>query len=121
VARPRCFGKTYDPKTYVDYFYNKTAWMVATIFDEWLGAFDRKMRRLKRKVILLMDNASSHKVNRTLSNVKVHFLPPNTTAHIQPLDAGIISAFKRHYKRDLSLTYMRCAEQDLPQTTTMHP
>lgn len=119
VVRPRCFGKTYDPKTYVDYYSNKSAWMVAAIFEDWLCAFDRKMRRQKRKVILLMDNASSHKISRQLQNVRVHFLPPNTTAHIQPLDAGIISAVKRHYKRDLSLTYMRKAEEDQPQTITI--
>jgi hypothetical protein len=37
-----------------------------------------------------------------LSNVNVHFLPPNTTAHLQPLDAGIIRAFKAHYKKQLA-------------------
>ncbi|KAL3677198.1 hypothetical protein R1sor_027146 [Riccia sorocarpa] len=66
------------------------------------------MREQKRKVLLLVDNASSHaflgpgavqstarKFKRLqLSNVTILFLPPNTTAIIQPLDAGIIQAFK---------------------------
>ena len=33
-----------------------------------------------------------------LSNTDVHFLPPNTTSKIQPMDAGIIMSFKRHYR-----------------------
>jgi DDE superfamily endonuclease len=45
----------------------------------------------------LIDNASTHMINNTagsLSNVHVHSLPPNTTAHLQPCDAGIINSFK---------------------------
>ncbi|CAG8507911.1 10938_t:CDS:2 [Cetraspora pellucida] len=34
-----------------------------------------------------------------LTHVKVAFLPPNTTSHLQPLDAGIITSFKVHYKQ----------------------
>jgi hypothetical protein len=61
---------------------------------------------------LLVDNASSHidpsRLNQEnveghtssrLTNVKIHYLPPNSTAHLQPMDAGIIHSFKAHYKR----------------------
>jgi hypothetical protein len=33
-----------------------------------------------------------------LSNITIHYLPPNMTAHIQPMDAGIIHSFKSKYK-----------------------
>ena len=44
-----------------------------------------------------MDNAPSHG-HPELSHVKIHFLPPTTTSHLQPLDASIIQCFKGHYR-----------------------
>ena len=38
-----------------------------------------------------------------LTNVRVHFLPPNTTAFLQPCDAGIINSFKANYKKKLAI------------------
>lgn len=47
-----------------------------------------------------MDNAPSHIVaDVKLTNVTFQALPPNTTSKVQPMDAGIIAAFKRHYGR----------------------
>lgn len=59
------------------------------------------MRRQGRHVILLCDNASSHKKfdPEQLTNVRVEFLAPKLTAFVQPLDAGIIRCFKAHYRR----------------------
>ena len=59
-----------------------------------------KLIILETKVKFLVDNASSHNVeNRKLSNVTLHYLPPNMKCVLQPNDAGIIKAFKAHYKR----------------------
>lgn len=55
-----------------------------------------------RNVFLIVNNSSSHrKVENIpkLENVNVSFLPPNTTLRLQPMDAGIISAVKRRYRR----------------------
>ena len=48
-----------------------------------------------------MDNAKCHNSENinNLSNVKVHFLPPNTTSHLQPLDQGIIYSLKAQYRK----------------------
>ncbi|CAG8735048.1 1866_t:CDS:1, partial [Cetraspora pellucida] len=66
----------------------------------WLQDYDKEIAKKygNEKVLLLLDNCKSHKIDGlTLSNVDVHFLPPNTTSKIQLMDAGIIMLFKRHY------------------------
>ncbi|GES75879.1 CENP-B homolog protein 2-like [Rhizophagus clarus] len=69
---------------------------------EWLKEFDHQVgqRYGEQRVLLLIDNCKSHKIeNLILSYVEVYFLPPNTTSKLQPLDAGIIMAFKKWYRR----------------------
>ncbi|GMF19152.1 unnamed protein product [Phytophthora lilii] len=51
-----------------------------------------------RKILLLVDNAPGH-AEIVLNNVRIHFLPKNTTSHLQPMGAGIIRNFKLKYKR----------------------
>lgn len=68
---------------------------------EWLLAFDKSMKKQKRKVVLFMDNATSHPPEMKLKHVKIILLPANTTSHCQPLDQGIIQNMKVHYRRML--------------------
>src|SRR6185437_1821056 len=85
----------------ITYRSNAKAWMLATLFQEWLQKFDQEvgMKHNKQRVLLLLDNCTSHKLgNLVLENVEVHFLPPNTTSKLQPMDAGIIMSFKKHYR-----------------------
>ena len=46
-----------------------------------------------------MDNAPVHLTNIILEYVHIKKLPKNTTAHLQPCDAGIIHSFKCQYKK----------------------
>lgn len=82
---------------------NKKAWMNNTVFKEWLTDVNSSMRRQGRKILLMLDNATSHgkESDYELSNICVKFLPANTTSHLQPLDQGIIRTFKAHYRRHL--------------------
>ena len=97
--KPRAFKKKRGEHYGFYYRWNKKAWMTTILFQEWLLKFDVDMRKQQRQVLLLLDNAPTHAVQTLdLTNVTVMFLPPNTTSHIQPMDAGIIAAFKKRYR-----------------------
>jgi len=49
-----------------------------------------------QKALIFLDNTPCH-LEMELSNVKLVFLPPNTTTKTQPLDSGIIQNFKVKY------------------------
>eukprot|EP00968_Pinguiococcus_pyrenoidosus_P011344 scaffold908_cov228-Pinguiococcus_pyrenoidosus.AAC.15 len=113
--RPRSFGRSFDPDRDlgIQYFSNKSAWMTSVLFNKVMQRFNGRMRHEGRVVWLLLDNCSAHGIpigakpccwmdafeGFTMSAVKAIFLPPNTTAVLQPLDQGVIQAFKAHYRR----------------------
>lgn len=67
--------------------------------QEYLVKLNNEMKAQNRNILLILDNAPSHVVSTAeLPNLTLLFLPPNATCKIQPLDAGIIAAFKRHYR-----------------------
>lgn len=74
---------------------NKKAWMNSILFKEWIHWLDNQV---KRPILLLLDNFKAHTAGYNLKNIKLLLLPPNTTARLQHLDAGIIHAFKAHYR-----------------------
>ncbi|UYV83999.1 TIGD1 [Cordylochernes scorpioides] len=83
---------------------NKKGWVTAAMFTEWFHECfipDSKKysssKGLPCKVLLLIDNAPGHPQDLEYENVKVIFLPKNTTSLLQPLDQGIISTFKALY------------------------
>lgn len=107
--QPRCFraaGVNIQRLNCV-YRSNKKSWMTGSIFKEWLRWFNRQMA--SRNVVLLMDNFSAHIAaynelcaqpsGHSLQNTEIVWLPPNSTSKTQPLDQGIIAAFKAIYRR----------------------
>ena len=105
-AKPRCFKGIQSPP--VKYVANKKAWMVSGLFENFVRDFDKTMTMQNRKVALIIDNCLAHPRIGNLNSVKMVFLPPNTTSQIQPLDGGIIRAFKCHYRR-LMLQHLICS------------
>ena len=83
------------------YYNNTKAWMTKEIFRKILRKIDNAVYTAHKgkKVLLLMDNAPLHKnLDMELENIEICMLPPNTTSHYQPLDVGLIAAFKKRYQ-----------------------
>ena len=47
---------------------------------------------MNRNILLLVDNAPVHKIENpsSLLNITVHYLPPNTTASLQPAEQELL-------------------------------
>lgn len=114
VENPRAFGSKNHKLVCQPIVYkaNAKAWVTQAICMEWLRAFAYATKKPGRQVLLLWDNHSAHVAawkllqdSSEFGHIKVVFLPPNSTARYQPLDQGIIQAFKAHYKSTL-LSYM---------------
>ncbi|CAG8539874.1 1045_t:CDS:2, partial [Dentiscutata erythropus] len=102
---PRAFSRTTrdDLDMLVHYYFNKTAWMNTVVWNSFLTDLNSQMETQNKSILLLYDQAPSHcsdfsLTSSELSNITLHTLPSHTTAHLQPLDAGIIHSFKWQYK-----------------------
>jgi hypothetical protein len=85
---PRCF-KGIKNLPIFSYYYNSTAWMTSDLFKVLMKKLDNNYRKQNRNVLLILYNCPSHP-NLNLTNIKLLFLPPNSTSRTQPLDAGIV-------------------------------
>ena len=98
ALKPRCFKKKTGKEHGYYYRANHTAWMTSEIFTEWVTDWDRICQEKGRQIILLVDNFAGHVCHEPLKNITIEKFQPNMTSHVQPLDAGIITSFKAHYR-----------------------
>ncbi|XP_066970071.1 tigger transposable element-derived protein 1-like [Macrobrachium rosenbergii] len=108
AENPRALQGIFKPQLPVIWKGNKKAWVTVGIFEEWfndhfLPAVEKYLKRkgLEFKVLLVLDSAPGHPTNlgEIYPNVKVVYLPPNTTSLLQPMDQGVIASFKAYYTR----------------------
>jgi hypothetical protein len=111
-AKPRCFKNIH--RLPVEYTANKKAWMVSSLFESYVTNLDKCMTAQNRKIVLIIDNCPAHPEIDGLRSVKMVYLPPNTTSKIQPMDAGVIRAFKCHYRRLMCTHYICVIESGKP-------
>ena len=112
-ANPKYFKNVNMNNLNCKYRSNKKAWMTGLLFQDFVGWFDKRMNG--KKVLLIVDNCPAHpKVVEGLRNIELFFLPRNTTSKIQPCDAGIIRAFKAHYRRHFYSSILQGLEVEAP-------
>ena len=75
---PRCFKNVTSLRC--RHRSQKKSWMDSTLFEEWVREIDVKLQKENRKIVLVIDNCPTHPTIADLSNVKLIFLPPNTTS-----------------------------------------
>ncbi|CAI5974007.1 unnamed protein product [Closterium sp. NIES-64] len=106
---------------------------VLQLFTHFFEQLDTAMYAEGRQVVVLLDNASSHTLTtegaetedlfgfrtRKLSNVRLVYLPPNTTCFTQPLDQGMIAMTKARFKPNLRrvLEWLHDAWMNIPHVT----
>ncbi|KAF7685248.1 Tigger transposable element-derived protein 4, partial [Cucumispora dikerogammari] len=113
----RCFKDNDLSSLGVKYVSSKPAWMTANIFSNYLKDLNEDLIKQKRPILLILDNFSGHKI-ANLSNIKLKFLPKNAISIIQPLDQGVIKAFKSKYLRILNsylVSSSRIEKQNIQQ------
>ncbi|CAM9570371.1 unnamed protein product [Phaeothamnion confervicola] len=101
AKNPRCFMRRKPPALY---FNQPKAWSDMVIFRRWYQEvfLPEILRRTNKPVILLMDDCTGHgELPVPRGQVTVATLPRNCTARHQPMDQGIIAAFKLRYRSAL--------------------
>lgn len=81
------------------YSSSKRAWMTSSLFSNWLSQCNQIFQKMNRKIVLLINNAPSHTIIGSYSNIDLYFLPKNTTGLLQPMDRGIIRNFKLKFTK----------------------
>lgn len=98
-STPRCFAKA---SPCLPYYSNASAWMTSKIWEDIMQKLNEKFAAQGRKVVIFVDNASCHKVDMSkFLNIRLTFLPPQTTPLLQPMDLGIIRNVKFYYRTQI--------------------
>lgn len=111
---PRAFKHISKSELGVLWRSNQKAWVTRILFTQWMKEVFcpsvrdyLKEKNLPMKALLVMDNAPAHPPDvmedlpLSFRFVQVHFLPPNTTPLLQPMDQQVISNFKKKYTREM--------------------
>ncbi|NWQ83504.1 TIGD3 protein, partial [Columbina picui] len=99
TPRPRCLRAVNLGQMPWSYRASSLAAVTASLFSEWLRELNEGMRQRGKSILLFLAKHEAHPYLQ-LSNVRMVFVPL-AAALAQPLDRGITSDLKGHYRRRL--------------------
>jgi hypothetical protein len=114
---PRCFKNVKCLP--VPYNANTKSWMTSDIFESLLRLWDRQLRLQNRKIPLLVDNCPAHPELDNLQNIKLVFLPANTTSVLQTMDQGVITSLKCHFRKLILLRMIEFTDKKQEHTVPL--
>ncbi|XP_068247804.1 tigger transposable element-derived protein 1-like [Palaemon carinicauda] len=125
AANPRALKNVTKSSLPVIWMSNMKAWVTLAIFEDWF--FHHFIPEVKLhcqengipfKILLVLDNAPGHPphLDDFHPDVKVVYLPPNTTSLLQPMDQGVIANFKKYYTRRTYRMALKAVDSD-PEMT----
>uniref|UniRef100_H3A202 HTH CENPB-type domain-containing protein n=1 Tax=Latimeria chalumnae TaxID=7897 RepID=H3A202_LATCH len=115
---PRCFKNVRHLP--VHYAVNASAWMTGYLFGEWLKDWDQKLGQKRRKILQLVNNCIAHVTKDVaLRNIRLEFLPKNTTSILQPCDQGIIRTAKVYFCKQMARTVLHHIDDENNKATAV--
>ncbi|CAM4670142.1 unnamed protein product [Caretta caretta] len=119
--KPQGFQEIFQGISPSDMESSPKARVIRNIFEDWFNHYFVPSVRdycsknsLAFKALLILDNAPGHPtiLDDMCPDVKVVFLPPNTTSLLQPMDQGIFASFKAYYLRSMFAQAIRATEKE---------
>uniref|UniRef100_UPI00358E7BA4 tigger transposable element-derived protein 1-like isoform X2 n=1 Tax=Myxine glutinosa TaxID=7769 RepID=UPI00358E7BA4 len=104
---------------------NPKAWVTLALFEDWFWHhFVPEVKlycaknNLPFRLLLILDNAPGHPtfLDDFHPDIKVLYLPPNTTTLLQPMDQGVIASLKAYYLRRTFSQATKATEGEHAQT-----
>ena len=85
------------------YYAQQSAWLDSSICQRWFDeVFVPLIKKTTgKKVALLWDNCTGHRIKNNDLQIIIIFLPPNFTPVFQPMDMGVLLALKCQYKTEM--------------------
>ena len=102
-AKKLCHGWTREEVPGTSYGLSDKGWITTELFESWLYEHFLKHAVPARPLLLLLDGHSTHYQPQLIrmareKGVLILCLPPHTTHEAQPLDCGVFSPLKMHWR-----------------------
>ncbi|CCE61286.1 hypothetical protein TPHA_0A02040 [Tetrapisispora phaffii CBS 4417] len=81
----------------LSYHSNRKASLTSSLFHDWLVSWDKRLVANNRKIVIILDDSSSHRVvNLKLKNIELFFASSNSK--FLPFNWGVMDEFKTRYR-----------------------